>query len=114
VTCFHLRNSVVPGQRGNAALLGHNYYEGRAVFKFIVKLRKGDRVIVRLSKGKTVTCHVSKNPRNVRNPSESEVASWYDPYIKGRHLNLITCGDPQGGGVYLATTVVQTSCGQPR
>jgi sortase (surface protein transpeptidase) len=103
---------VVPGQRGSAVLLGHNYYEGYAVFKYLVSLRKGNRLSVHRSDGKTVNCRVSKNPVDVRNPSDRQVASWYDPNFKGRRLMLITCGDPQGGGVYHATTVVETRCSQ--
>jgi sortase (surface protein transpeptidase) len=92
---FHVgwyRFSSVPGQRGNAVLVGHvDTYRGPAVFYNLYLLRPGDRIYIRL--GTHGYAHYLV--RSVREiPKSRFPADEVFGYTRARELWLITCGGP--------------------
>jgi len=84
------RYGAIPGQRGNAVLLGHvDTYQGPAVFYNLYRLLPGDQVTVDLSRHDSQRFTV----RWVKEvPKTDFPAGKVFGYSRGRHLWLITCG----------------------
>ena len=83
----HYPDSVLPGEVGNATILGHNYKDG-TMFHNLGKLKKGDKVVFKSKDGKEMTFVVE----------ESKIINANDlsKYVAGnitdeRQLTLITC-----------------------
>ena len=83
----HYPDSVLPGEVGNATILGHNYKDG-TMFHNLGKLKKGDKVVFKSSDGKEMTFVVE----------ESKIINANDlsKYVAGnitdeRQLTLVTC-----------------------
>lgn len=83
----HYPGSVMPGEKGNATILGHNYKDG-TMFHNLGKLKKGDKVVFKSAEGKEMTFVVE----------ESKIINAKDlsKYVAGditeeRQLTLITC-----------------------
>jgi hypothetical protein len=84
------RYGAIPGQRGNAVLLGHvDTYQGPAVFYNLYQLLPGDQVAVDLSRHDIQRFTV----RWVKEVLKSHFpAGKVFGYSRGRHLWLVTCG----------------------
>jgi sortase (surface protein transpeptidase) len=81
---------AVPGDRGNALLLGHvDTYMGPAVFYDLYRLRPGEQVEVDLGHGdiKRFEVHWVKEVPKTEFPANRVFGS-----SRGRHLWLVTCG----------------------
>ena len=83
----HYPASVMPGEAGNATILGHNYKNG-TMFHNLGKLKKGDKVVFKSGDGKEMTFVVE----------ESKIINANDltKYVLGditdeRQLTLVTC-----------------------
>lgn len=83
----HYPDSVMPGEVGNATILGHNYKDG-TMFHNLGKLKKGDKVVFKSGDGKEMTFVVE----------ESKIINANDltKYVLGditdeRQLTLVTC-----------------------
>jgi sortase (surface protein transpeptidase) len=84
------RYGAVPGNRGNALLLGHvDTYQGPAVFYDLYELRPGDIVEVTLGRGDTrqFTVRWVKEILKTQFPASRVLGG-----AAGRHLWLVTCG----------------------
>ena len=83
----HYPGSVMPGETGNATILGHNYKDG-TMFHNLGKLKKGDKVVFKSKEGKEMTFVVE----------ESKIINANDlgKYVTGnitedKQLTLVTC-----------------------
>ena len=83
----HYPGSVMPGEKGNATILGHNYKDG-TMFHNLGKLKKGDKVVFKSKEGKEMTFTVQ----------ESKIIKAADlkKYVTGditdeKQLTLVTC-----------------------
>lgn len=56
----HYPASVMPGEAGNATILGHNYKNG-TMFHNLGKLKKGDKVVFKSKNGKEITFVVEES-----------------------------------------------------
>ena len=56
----HYPDSVMPGETGNATILGHNYKDG-TMFHNLGKLKKGDKVVFKSKEGKEMTFVVEES-----------------------------------------------------
>lgn len=56
----HYPASVMPGEAGNATILGHNYKNG-TMFHNLGKLKKGDKVVFKSKSGKEITFVVEES-----------------------------------------------------
>jgi sortase (surface protein transpeptidase) len=84
------RYGAVPGEHGNALLLGHvDTYMGPAVFYDLYRLRPGDEVEVDLGHGdiRRFQVHWVKEVPKTQFPASRVIGS-----SLGRHLWLVTCG----------------------
>jgi sortase (surface protein transpeptidase) len=84
------RYGVVPGEQGNALLLGHvDTYMGPAVFYDLYELRPGDLVYVSLGHDGTreFEVHWVKEVLKTHFPASRVLGG-----AEGRHLWLVTCG----------------------
>jgi sortase (surface protein transpeptidase) len=84
------RYGAVPGDQGNALLLGHvDTYMGPAVFYDLYRLRPGDIVYVTLGHNDTrrFSVHWVKEVLKTQFPASRVLGSSW-----GRHLWLVTCG----------------------
>lgn len=83
----HYPGSVMPGETGNATILGHNYKDG-TMFHNLGKLKKGDKVVFKSAEGKEMTFVVEE--------SKIIKASDLKKYVAGditdkKQLTLVTC-----------------------
>ena len=83
----HYPDSVLPGETGNATILGHNYKDG-TMFHNLGKLKKGDKVTFKSAAGKEMTFVVEE--------SKIIKASDLNKYVPGnitdkKQLTLVTC-----------------------
>ncbi len=83
----HYPGSVMPGETGNATILGHNYKDG-SMFHNLGKLKKGDKVVFKSAEGKEMTFTVEE--------SKIIKASDLKKYVTGditdkKQLTLVTC-----------------------
>lgn len=81
-----------PGQRGASVILGHvDSVAGRSVFFKLKNLRKGDRIYVRLTGGKTAVFVVDGLQRTLKTTFPTDAV-----YGRLRYpgLRLVTCGGP--------------------
>ena len=83
----HYVDSVLPGEKGNATILGHNYKDG-TMFHNLGKLKKGDKVLFKDKNGKQMTFVVQE--------SKIVKASDMTKYAPGnitdsKQLTLVTC-----------------------
>ena len=83
----HYPDSVMPGETGNATILGHNYKDG-TMFHNLGKLKKGDKVDFKSKEGKEMTFVVEE--------SKIIKASDLKKYVAGditdkKQLTLVTC-----------------------
>ena len=83
----HYPGSVMPGEAGNATILGHNYKNG-TMFHNLGKLKKGDKVVFKSKNGKEITFVVEE--------SKIIKADDLDKYIgadvsSDPQLTLVTC-----------------------
>ena len=83
----HYPDSVMPGEIGNATILGHNYKDG-TMFHNLGKLKKGDKVVFKSKEGKEMTFVVE----------EAKIINANDlgKYVTGnitedKQLTLVTC-----------------------
>ena len=88
----HYPDSVMPGEVGNATILGHNYKDG-SMFHKLGQLKKGDKVVFTSKDGKEKVFYVE----------ESKIIKAADliKYIVGditdkRQLTLVTCTYEKG------------------
>lgn len=107
------RYGAVPGNRGNALLLGHvDTYQGPAVFYDLYALRPGDIVRVRIGHGRTrqFKVHWVKEVLKSHFPAKRILGS-----TRGKHLWLVTCGGQFDYSTrsYLSNIVVYTTPVQP-
>lgn len=99
------RNSPTPGQTGPSVILGHvtvgTYGDG--VFRHLARLRRGDRIEVRLENGRTALFTVT----TVRTVAKAEFPS-DEVYgnVDRPELRLITCGGARTGNGYLDNVIV--------
>jgi hypothetical protein len=103
------RYGAVPGNRGNALLLGHvDTYVGPAVFYDLYALRPGDLVYVTFRPGDTrqFTVHWVKEVLKSQFPASRVLGA-----SPGRHLWLVTCGGQFDYATrhYLSNIVVYTT-----
>ena len=79
----------LPGERGSAVIAGHFDGENgkKGVFEKLHVLKKGDKIYVKNSDGKTKSFIV----RESRTYNPEADASAVFGQIEGNHLNLITC-----------------------
>ncbi len=93
------RHSPPPGRTGPSVILGHvTVGEGRdGVFRHLARLRRGDRIEVRLENGTTVAFAVS----TVRTVARADFPA-DDVYgdVDRPELRLITCGGPRTADGY--------------
>ena len=84
-------NSVTPGEKGAAAILGHvdTAREGPAVFYRLGTLKPGDHITVRRADGSTVRFVVSRVARYPK--SDFPTQEVYGP-VAYPELRLLTCG----------------------
>jgi LPXTG-site transpeptidase (sortase) family protein len=83
----HYPDSAIPGEPGNATILGHNYKDG-TMFHNLGKLKKGDKVVFKSKNGKETTFVIQ----------ESKIISADDLYkyigadvSEDTQLTLVTC-----------------------
>ena len=83
----HYPDSAIPGEAGNATILGHNYKDG-TMFHNLGKLKKGDKVVFKSKNGKEYTFVIE----------ESKIISADDLYkyigadaSSDSQLTLVTC-----------------------
>lgn len=97
-----------PGQIGSAVILGHvDSHKGPAVFFYLNQLRKGNKVIIKLASGRTLTFSVTALRIYSKDHFPDRVVYGPRPYSA---LQLVTCGgvfDPQTGH-YLSNIVAFT------
>jgi sortase (surface protein transpeptidase) len=103
------RYGAVPGNRGNALLLGHvDTYAGPAIFYNLYALRPGDIVYVSLGRGGTRRFQVHWVKEVLKNhfPASRILGS-----TPGHHLWLVTCGGQFDYATrhYLSNIVVYTT-----
>ncbi|MGW1069200.1 class F sortase [Streptomyces aureus] len=99
------RYSPTPGQKGPSVILGHvtvGAY-GDGVFRRLARLRHGDRIVVRLEKGRPVEFAVTE-VRTVAKADFPTDAVYGD--VDRPELRLITCGGPRSGSGYLDNVIV--------
>ncbi|WP_381803022.1 class F sortase [Streptomyces niveus] len=99
------RHSPTPGQIGPSVITGHvtvGAY-GDGVFRRLARLRRGDRVTVRLENGSAAVFAVSA----VRKVAKADFPA-DDVYgdVDGPELRLITCGGPRTDDGYLDNVIV--------
>lgn len=83
---------ATPGQRGAAVILGHvDSLTGLSVFFKLKNLRKGNRIYVRLSDGKTAVFVVDGLQRTAKTTFPTDAV--YGK-LKYPGLRLVTCGGP--------------------
>ncbi|GGN76644.1 class F sortase [Streptomyces albiflavescens] len=99
------RHSPTPGRIGPSVILGHvtvgTYGDG--VFRHLARLRRGDRIVVRLENGTTAEFAVT----SVRTVAKAEFpadAVYGD--VDRPELRLITCGGSRTGDGYLDNVIV--------
>lgn len=81
-----------PGQRGASVILGHvDSVAGRSVFFKLKNLRRGNRIYVRLSDGKTAVFVVDGLQRTAKTTFPTDAV--YGK-LKYPGLRLVTCGGP--------------------
>ena len=107
------RYGAVPGDRGNALLLGHvDTYMGPAVFYNLYALRPGDIVYLTFGHHETrlFEVHWVKEVLKTRFPASRILSS-----TEGHHLWLVTCGGQFDYTTrsYLSNIVVYTTLIQP-
>lgn len=99
------RYSPTPGQTGPSVILGHvtvgRYGDG--VFRRLDRLRRGDRIVVRLENGTTAEFAVTAL-RTV-NKAEFPTQAVYGN-VNRPELRLITCGGPLSGDEYRDNVIV--------
>ncbi|MGW7378966.1 class F sortase [Streptomyces sp. NPDC054794] len=104
------RHSPTPGQVGPSVLLGHvtvgSYGDG--VFRHLARLRRGDRIVVRLENGTEAGFAVTA----VRTVAKEDFPA-DDVYgdVNRPELRLITCGGPRSGNGYLDNVIVFAALG---
>lgn len=76
-----------PGDRGSAVIAGHLGVGGPGVFVGLIKLQKGDKLVVVDDKGQTINFNVRELQTYDQASHPSEVFN----SSSGTHLNLITC-----------------------
>jgi LPXTG-site transpeptidase (sortase) family protein len=97
--------SPTPGQVGPSVVLGHvtvGAY-GDGVFRHLARLRRGDRIVVRLENGTAAVFAVSA----VRTVAKADFpADQVYGDVDRPELRLITCGGPRTGDGYLDNVIV--------
>ena len=83
----HYPGSVMPGEKGNATILGHNYKDG-TMFHNLGKLKKGDKVVFKSAEGNEMTFVVEDSKIINANDLSKYVAG---DITDERQLTLITC-----------------------
>jgi hypothetical protein len=99
------RHSPTPGEVGPSVILGHvtvGAY-GDGVFRRLARLRRNDRIVVRLENGTAAVFTVSA----VRTVAKADFPA-HDVYgdVDRPELRLITCGGPRTGDGYLDNVIV--------
>ncbi|MER6785003.1 class F sortase [Streptomyces sp. NPDC000658] len=98
-------HSPTPGQTGPSVILAHvtvgQYGDG--VFRHLDRLRRGDRIVVRLENGTTAGFAVTRvrTVDKARFPTEEVYGNVDRP-----ELRLITCGGPRTGDGYRDNVIV--------
>ncbi|MFA5830510.1 MAG: class F sortase [Candidatus Paceibacterota bacterium] len=79
-----------PGEKGNAIITGHFGWKNGipAIFDYLYKLRKGDKIYIEDETGTTTTFIVRESRRYAPSAGSSDVFVSND---ERAHLNLITC-----------------------
>ncbi|MEV6018010.1 MULTISPECIES: class F sortase [unclassified Streptomyces] len=99
------RYSPTPGQKGPSVILGHvtvgTYGDG--VFRRLARLRRGDRIVVRLENGRSAGFTVGE-VRTVAKADFPADAVYGD--VDRPELRLITCGGPRSGTGYRDNVIV--------
>lgn len=88
---WHL-NSALPGHRGNVVLSGHHNLGGE-VFRNLVDLKSGDRIILRADDRDyhyAVTDHFIVLERGASDEQRHQNAQWIMPTVDER-ITMITC-----------------------
>ena len=83
----HYPDSVMPGETGNATILGHNYKDG-TMFHNLGKLKKGDKVVFKSASGKEMTFAVEESKIIKASDLKKYVAG---NITKEKQLTLVTC-----------------------
>ncbi|MER6692874.1 class F sortase [Streptomyces minutiscleroticus] len=99
------RHSPTPGRTGPSVVLGHvtvGAY-GDGVFRHLARLRRGDRVVVRLENGTAAEFAVTavRTVARARFPTEDVYGDVDRP-----ELRLVTCGGPREGDGYRDNVIV--------
>ncbi|MBQ0983374.1 class F sortase [Streptomyces sp. F63] len=106
------RHSPPPGQTGPSVILGHVTVgaHGDGVFRHLARLRRGDRITVRLENGRTTAFAVG----SVRTVAQAEFPT-DDVYgdVRRPELRLITCGGPRTAGGYRDSVIVFAAPAEP-
>lgn len=99
------RHSPTPGQTGPSVILGHVTVgaHGDGVFRHLGRLRRGERITVRLENGSTAVFAVDR----VRTVAKADfpVEEVYGNADRPE-LRLITCGGPRTGEEYRDNVIV--------
>ncbi|WP_128375272.1 class F sortase [Streptomyces cavernae] len=98
------RHSPTPGQVGPSVILGHVTVDpyGDGVFRHLERLRRGDRIEVRLENGTTAEFAVG-SLRNVAKANFPVDDVYGD--VDRPELRLITCGGPRTADGYLNNVI---------
>ncbi|MFD5815111.1 class F sortase [Streptomyces sp. NPDC127038] len=99
------RYSPTPGQKGPSVILGHvtvGAY-GDGVFRHLARLRRGDRIVVRLENGRSAV-FTAGEVRTVAKADFPADAVYGD--VDRPELRLVTCGGPRSGTGYRDNVIV--------
>ncbi|MFG2311086.1 class F sortase [Streptomyces sp. NPDC048566] len=104
------RHSPTPGQTGPSVILGHVTVgaHGDGVFRHLARLRRGDRVDVRLENGRAPVFTVG-SVRTVAKTAFPSDAVYGD--VDRPELRLITCGGARTGDGYADNVIVFATLG---
>ncbi|MEV6194234.1 class F sortase [Streptomyces sp. NPDC051920] len=99
------RYSPTPGRPGPSVILGHVTVGpyGDGVFRHLARLRRGDRIVVRLENGRSAGFTVDE-VRTVAKADFPSEAVYGD--VDRPELRLITCGGPRSAGGYRDNVIV--------